>query len=76
MDSFGLGYYYYDLTDELQIAPDEGEDGFRDEQGLEVYYSLAVTPWFFITGDLQYIDPARDSVERALILGLRANIRL
>lgn len=52
----------------LYIAPAVG-----DEQGVEVYYSYAVTPWFHFTGDLQYINPPRE--ENALIAGLRANIR-
>jgi carbohydrate-selective porin OprB len=40
-----------------------------------VYYSYAFTPWFFLTGDVQYISPPRNNFEDALILGLRANIR-
>ena len=50
-------------------------DRIGDEQGIEVYYNYAATPWFFLTGDVQYIDPPRKSVEDSLNLGLRANIR-
>jgi porin len=75
LDSFGLGYFYYDLSDELQKALDSDEETFHDEQGVELYYSLAVTPWCFVTGDLEYIDQPRESVENAFIAGLRANIK-
>ena len=75
LDSFGVGYFYYDLSDELEDTLDVLRDRIGDEQGIEVYYSYAVTPWFFLTGDVQYIDPPRKSVEDSLILGLRANIR-
>ena len=30
-----------------------------------MYYSFAVTPWFFVTGDLEYIAPPRKPVENA-----------
>jgi len=75
LDSFGVGYFYYDLSDELESTLEVLRDRIGDEQGIEVYYSYAVTPWFFLTGDVQYIDPPRESVEDSLILGLRANIR-
>ena len=75
LDSFGVGYFYYNLSDELEKAIGTGEEQYRDEQGAEVYYSFAVTPWFFVTGDLEYIAPPRGSVENAFIAGLRANIK-
>jgi porin len=75
LDSFGVGYFYYNLSDELEKAISTADEKYRDEQGAEVYYSFAVTPWFFVTGDLEYINPPRSSVENALIAGLRANIK-
>jgi porin len=77
LDSFGVGYYYYNLSDALQDSLNElGQPvSFGDEQGFEAYYSYAVTPWFFFTGDVQYISPPRSTVADALVLGLRANIR-
>lgn len=75
LDSFGVGYFYYNLSDELEKAISTEEEAYRDEQGAEVYYSFAVTPWFFVTGDLEYIAPPRTSLENAFIAALRANIR-
>ncbi len=73
-DSFGLGYYYYAFSDDLQSALDPIID-FHDEQGLEAFYSYAVTPWLHLTGDIQYIDPASGGHDNALVTGLRLNIR-
>jgi porin len=75
LDSFGLGYFYYDLSDALQDELTPVGDRFSDEQGAEAYYSYAVTPWFFVTGDLEYVAPPRKSLENAFLVGLRANIR-
>jgi porin len=40
-----------------------------------VYYSYAVTPWLYITPDLQLINPPGNVEENAFIAGLRTNIR-
>jgi porin len=73
LDSFGIGYFFYNFSDDLQdaVLP---LISFDDEQGLEVFYNLAVTPWFRLTTDLQVIAPARSSEETAVYGGLRANI--
>ncbi len=75
LDSFGAGYFYYNLSDDLQAALSPGNDRFRDEQGAEVYYSYAVAPWCFVTADVQYIQPPRQSLDNALIAALRLNVR-
>jgi porin len=77
LDSFGLGYYYYYLSDALQDSLNDifQRVSFGDEQGIEGYYSFAVTPWFYLTADFQYIMPPRSSFEDAFIAGVRANIR-
>jgi porin len=73
-DSFGLGFYYYNFSDDLQDAVDPLVN-FVDEHGIELYYSYAITPWFSLTGDLQYINPANQDSGDALVLGLRTRIR-
>lgn len=45
------------------------------ETGVEFFYNLAATPWFRITADIQWIDPARADFGRAWVAGLRANIQ-
>ena len=73
-DSFGVGAFYYNLSDELQdtLFPNTS---FKDESAIEVFYSCAVTPWLFVGGDVQYINPASGNFENALVLALRTQIR-
>ncbi len=72
-DSFGIGYYFYNFSDDLQAAVGPVLP-FDDEHGLEIYYNLALTPWFHLTADVQWIDPANGNIEDAWVGGLRANV--
>lgn len=72
-DVFGIGYYFYNLSDDLQAATGPVFP-IDDEQGIEVYYNLAVTPWFHLTADVQWIAPANARAENAWVGGLRANV--
>jgi porin len=47
---------------------------FDNEQGVEMFYNFAVTPWFRVTADLQWIDPALSANDNAWVGGLRANL--
>ena len=72
-DTWGLGYYYDGLSDYLKdaLAP---VVKLRDEQGLEIFYDVALTPWFDVSVDLQVIRPGLAS-DTAVLPGLRAVIR-
>ncbi len=72
-DTFGIGYFYYNFSDALQDSLNTRVN-LDDEQGLEVFYNLSLTPWFSIGGDLQVIDPALGSNQVAVIAGLRATV--
>ena len=74
-DSFGVGAYYYDLSDTLQDELNPVLTDFRDEAAIEAFYSWAVTPWLQIGANIQYINPARGFHEHALVPSLRAQIR-
>ncbi len=73
-DRFGLGIFYWNFSNDLQNAV-RPVANFGNEYGIEAYYSYAVTPWFHLTGDVQYVSPANQSFSDALFLGLRAGIR-
>lgn len=73
-DRFGLGFFYWNFSDALQSAVNPVVS-FGNEYGLEAYYSFAVAPWFYLTGDVQYVSPANRDFSEALFLGLRAGIR-
>jgi len=73
LDTFGIGYYYLGLSPGLRnLAPVLLP--LRDEQAVEVFYNIAITPWCRITPDLQVVFPARKDADTALFLGLRAKL--
>lgn len=71
-DTFGAGYYYLGLSDNVKRL--FRQRNLQDEQGVEVFYNIGVTPWCHITPDLQWIRPARGNFDNALLFGLRAKI--
>jgi porin len=72
-DSFGVGYFYLGVSDTMKnLAPILRP--LKDEQGVELYYNVAVTPWCQVTPDLQVIAPFRERVDPSLLFGLRAKI--
>jgi porin len=72
-DNWGIGYYYDGLAQTLKdaLAP---AVTLRDEQGLEIFYNFALTPWAEIGADLQIIRPGLGS-STAVVPGLRAVVR-
>ena len=75
-DSFGIGAYYYNLSDVLQDELNPVLTNFHDESAIEVFYSWAVKPWLKIGANIQYINPARGDYEHALVPSLRIQFRL
>jgi porin len=74
-DTFGVGAYWYNLSDTLQDTLNPDVTDFGDEGAIEVFYSWAVTPWLQIGPDIQYIRPARSDYDNALVAALRTQIR-
>ena len=70
-DTFGIAYYYMGLSDKL---PQIIKNRTQDEQGGELYYNVAVTPWFHITPDIQIIEPVRTNVDTTVVIGARVKI--
>lgn len=70
-DTFGLGYYFVDLSNDLP-------SNMHSEQGVELYYNIEITPWLHITPDLQIIaNPGgTDDNDCALVCGLRMQMNL
>jgi porin len=72
-DTFGAGYFYTSPSSALKdLAP--ALLPLVDEQGVELYYNVAVTPWCHVTPDLQFIDPFRERVDSSVLFGIRAKI--
>jgi porin len=81
LDTFGIGYAFTRYSSPIRdLAPVLLPIG--NDQAVELFYNIAVTPWFHVTPDLQVVFPAREqtlpptpqSIDTALVLGLRAKI--
>lgn len=60
LDTFGIGYYYIDISNPTLTGFFGNSTSFlRNEDGLEAYYSFALTPWMHLTPDIQYLGPAQ-----------------
>lgn len=70
-DTFGAGYYFAGTSSELDPLLDLALGGVGDGQGTEVFYNIAVTKWFRLTADAQFIEPARETVNSSVLLGVR-----
>lgn len=80
-DTFGIGYAYTGFSEPVhQLAP--VLIPIRDEHVVELFYNVAITPWFRLTPDLQVIVPARErtlppgaqDIGTSLLFALRAKI--
>jgi porin len=68
-DTYGVGYYLVNLSNDLPPILNTS-----DEQGIEAYYNIEVTPWLHISPDLQVIvRPGGGFRDRdvAIVYGLR-----
>jgi porin len=76
-DSYGVGLFFNsisgDLNDTLSGKPVPGID-IQDEFGGEIYYNMAITPWFNISADLQVIQPMMEDNDTAIFGGFRSRI--
>ncbi len=70
-DTFGIGYFYVQISDEFGEAI---EENFGDTQGVEVFYNIELAKWMHITPDFQIIEPSAQDVDTDYIAGLRMKI--
>ncbi|HEU4340929.1 MAG TPA: carbohydrate porin [Candidatus Binatia bacterium] len=86
-DRFGIGYYYMKISGDLRDTFPPlliQRAGLDHEQGVELFYNIAATPWLHVTPDLQFIDSARNkaplvganrkAIDTAVVAGLRIKI--
>lgn len=69
-DTIGVGYYHLGLSN----LPILKIHGLGAEDGVELFYNVAMTPWFHVTPDLQILDPAQQNNSTALLVGVRARL--
>jgi porin len=75
LDRWGVAFFHYGLSRDLVSGLSTLGINIRDEQGVEAYYNFAVTPWFLVTADLQYIEPFRPDRDDAVFMGLRSQVK-
>jgi porin len=72
-DSFGIAYAYTIVSSDLKDVT-QRLARLRDEQGFEIFYNFAVTPWLQLTGDFQIVKPTRPAADVAVVPGLRLRV--
>ena len=77
-DTCGAAYFHIGLSDDFKdllsgptAPPDLAQ---RDEQGVELYYNIAITPWCHLTADLQVVQPSMRDLETTVLVGTRLKI--
>jgi len=65
-DRFGVGYFYHHFN---------SDPGYDKEQGMEMFYNYAITPWFNVTADFQLVNPANAENKNSFSGALRASIK-
>jgi porin len=74
-DRMGVAYFFNGLNNDFKNAFPLAT-AVDDLQGGEVYYNAQVTPCFNLTVDLQAVEPGVQSLDTAVVLGLRGHIKI
>jgi porin len=75
-DTFGAGYYYSHSSDRIGPIIETLFGPIGAGQGMELFYNAAVTPWLHVSPDFQVLVPARENLDPAVVVGLRAVMTL
>ncbi|SFK37868.1 carbohydrate porin [Methylocapsa palsarum] len=75
IDRWGVMYFRNNISVDLKESLAFFRIGLGDERGWEVFYNFAATPWFRVTADAQFLEPALAGGQRAVFLGLRSQIK-
>ncbi|MEI7475425.1 MAG: carbohydrate porin [bacterium] len=70
-DLLGVSWYYANLSRDSKNLSSEGGTKMHDEKAIETFYNFAVTPWFSIQPDFQYVVKPGGTGCNATIFGLR-----
>jgi porin len=75
LDRWGVGWYSYKLSDELTDSLPLIGPRIEPQEGAELFYNWAVTPWFRLSADAQWVRPFNGR-DNNYYLGLRAQFRI
>ena len=77
-DTLGLGYFHMGISDDFKqlLSGPSAPPGLaqRDEQGVELYYNAAITPWCHLSADLQIVTPSTKDLDTTVLVGGRLKI--
>jgi len=73
-DRLGLGVFCLGFSESLKDGLHSVGIPIRNEAGIEAFYNLAITPWLYMTGDIQLIRPPQTGGDTAVIAGVRAQV--
>lgn len=73
-DSFGVGYYYSGTSDRVGQLLTAALGPIDDGQGMELFYNVALTKAVTITPDFQVLSSPRESLDSAVVTGVRMNV--
>jgi porin len=74
-DRWGIVYYSYQLSDAFRNALPGVGSRIEPQKGAEVFYNWAVTPWFRLSADAQWVRPF-NGVDDNYYLGVRAQFKV
>ena len=74
-DRWGIGWFYNGFSDDLGPIANAVLNLDDSTTGVELYYNFAVNEHVFITPDIQVIEPGRNGVDTAFIVGVRGEVR-
>jgi len=74
LDRWGVVYFAYRLSDAFKDSLPIIGRRIEPEKGAEVFYNWAVTPWFRLSADAQWVRPF-NGVDNNYYLGLRAQFK-
>lgn len=72
-DTYGIGYYFTGLNDDLgnRRILNRDLDLLQDGHGFEVFYNIEVVPWLHVSPDLQVVEPGLERRDTAVLVGGR-----
>ena len=77
-DTLGLGFFHMGISDDFKqlLSGPSAPPGLaqRDEQGVELYYNAAITPWCHLSADLQIVTPSTKALDTSVLVGGRLKI--
>ena len=74
-DRWGVGYYSYKLSNAFRNALPGVGSHIEPQKGAEVFYNWAITPWFRLQGDAQWVRPFNGR-DNNYYLGLSAHLKV